>query len=89
MLGINLWRCLLGIGFDRQLAQVVQTSANRIPGVGARSQGQRALLLSSRWSLRAVKCHSKESDRAAPYAHRGFHSNLLPLFELESSQNIK
>lgn len=51
--------------------------------------GTESLLLSSRWSLCAVKCHSKESDRAAPYACWSFHPNLFPLLGPESSQNIK
>lgn len=51
--------------------------------------GPESLLLSSRWSLCAVKCHSKESDRAAPYACWSFHPNLFPLLGPKSSQNIK
>lgn len=41
--------------------------------------GTESLLLSSRWSLCAVKCHSKESDRAAPYAFWNCHPNLFPV----------
>ncbi len=51
--------------------------------------GPGSLLLSSHWSLCAVKCHSKESDMAAPYAHWRFHPNLLPFLWLESSPNIQ
>lgn len=44
--------------------------------------GPESLLLSSHWSLCAVKCRSKASNRAAPYACGSFYPNLFPLMGL-------